>query len=335
VTDDEEANGGETLSERIRIYFSAAMAMLTRHWFAFASYAVIVAALIAWFLLFLPSAGVDSARWTLSALVQGAAAILGTTFVGFTFVWNEAERSIDQLRRLRPEFVSRLAAQTNDWKTTDGEGKPVSALVSDLERMRRLIVQKMRDGEFRDDDDLLLYTEYDSHADHLIEISALCKALLAMTFMDPHWEQRERIDNDLRTAGVSEDEIAVDMYWREGDIKANPVEFFDVATDIFSITNFVPPNVDEECGRFLDEIVEMTERDDIDGFLRRIKLMRRMRRGPFKLTMLLLIAAVAWGLIVLSGYSQSTAEIALVVPILLALAGLNFLAALASVIISE
>jgi hypothetical protein len=86
---------------------------VAKHWFPIAA-AVLGGAVFgmwAWWLL--PDASTESGRWSLSVVVQAAAAIIGTTLVALTFIWTEAERASGYARHGRATFGgSREAAAT-------------------------------------------------------------------------------------------------------------------------------------------------------------------------------------------------------------------------------
>ena len=56
--------------------------------------------------------GFESARWTLSALVQGGAALIGILFVAIGLLWNQANQEREKLRRLMEDYMPHFAPDT-------------------------------------------------------------------------------------------------------------------------------------------------------------------------------------------------------------------------------
>lgn len=55
---------------------------------------------------------VESARWTLSALVQAGAALIGIFFVALSLLWNRAIQERERLRNLMLDYISAFASNT-------------------------------------------------------------------------------------------------------------------------------------------------------------------------------------------------------------------------------
>ena len=56
--------------------------------------------------------GLESARWTLSALVQAGAALIGILFVAIGLLWNQAHQEREKLKGLVEEYMRRFAPNT-------------------------------------------------------------------------------------------------------------------------------------------------------------------------------------------------------------------------------
>jgi hypothetical protein len=54
----------------------------------------------------------ESARWALSALVQGGGALLGIFFVALGLLWGQANREEERLKELQPSYMDVLAPQS-------------------------------------------------------------------------------------------------------------------------------------------------------------------------------------------------------------------------------
>lgn len=292
-------------------------------WFLIAVGIIVLAAEGAWLVFFVPNADVDSAQWTLSALVQGMAAIFGTTFVALTFIWSEAERSVDRLRSIRHRHVDLLALVRHDVTDTRPNGSRTHYLVSNIELYRRSLTAKLESGELQDSGGLLQRTKFKSHLHHLETVSALANAVQNMHSPRYDHEAYERTLADLRTiAGVDKEKgakIDADLSKRSYEIETDPVEFFDVLTDVFDTVNPVPPNVDKQSGVLLDNVLGLAEQDNVYGLVRRVWAFQYLRGWPFKLTALFLFAAMTSGLTILSGYDESTPVIVLEIPVVFSL----------------
>lgn len=67
----------------------------------------VLAMAVVWLIWFVPEIDEDSARWTLSSLVQGMASILGLAFVAEVFIWGEIAK-LNEERKTRPLMLAEL-----------------------------------------------------------------------------------------------------------------------------------------------------------------------------------------------------------------------------------
>lgn len=62
-----------------------------------------------WIVLGFQLVSVESARWTLSALVQAGAALMGIFYVALGLLWNQANQETDRLLNLVPEYMRQIS----------------------------------------------------------------------------------------------------------------------------------------------------------------------------------------------------------------------------------
>ena len=115
---------------------------LARQWFLAGVGGIAITLFWLWLVILLPDASEESARWTLSAIVQAAAAIIGTTFVALTFIWREAQQAGERLRLLRSTYLARL--EGGDRYVAVGKGE--RRRVGDLEHLLGSIDSMADDG---------------------------------------------------------------------------------------------------------------------------------------------------------------------------------------------
>jgi hypothetical protein len=255
---------------------------------------IVASCFAVWVAFFIGSVTAESARWTLSSVVQGMAAILGTTFVGFTFMWSEATRGREQLRSLRQVYVRRLGLGSKQVEEVTSDGRRHSYAINETEEVLRYQVDRGLGNKA-----------------YVTDLAALCR-LVADTTQPGYVKQHQRLDTLLRRVGLDDDEI-FDTYVLGDHLKRDPRRFFEKLYWLSQFSGDAP---------IMAELLERMEHDDIDVLLPRVERFESPK-WLFALTFVVLIASIASGIIVLSGYDDSTHVAALGVPV-----GLSLLAML-------
>lgn len=329
---------GDWLIDRLRQFPLWLWLTLDEHWVWLASVLAVASAGVIGVWQFLPNSDVDSARWTLSAMVQATAAIFGITFVGLVFLWTEAERSLDRLLSLRREYVARLSEErvnveekreggrSGPWarllKITGTHSRPMTDLEHYLKQLRELL-------ETEKATDISGGAWHQTPNEWMEDVAVLRRAVEFLR--DPGSKAFGKEDvSDLvegRLAGSLRVGARADVALRD------PVEFFTLVTDVFSLNHLLPDGVGTALGwktaELMHEMNKRIWRDEIPTLLRRVARMRRLRGWIMRLAIVALTAAIAWGLAILVGYDDSTPNEILVLPVAAGLLGTVLVAVLA------
>lgn len=249
---------------------------------------------VVWFFLLFPYSDLNAARWTLSALVQSVAALVGLMIVAITFLWTQAITEENNLRRLKDKYMCILMSM----RDTRDHWFPK---VSFIEQLRQDYFEKIKSNSLPDEIFPYKHKNYKNHKDLFLEICAL--AVLGQSYFNVDTETHKQ-QVDAHVQDLSLDDECISVTWRSLIMKANVIDFFFVLYDIFNPANLVLDKLNQ--GRTLsDKIWNELINDNIDLGLERIRRFRRFKGTLFKMNIFAFIFTMVVGLGVLSSLSES------------------------------
>lgn len=248
---------------------------------------------VLWFIFGLPNSDLNSARWTLSALVQSIAALVGLIIVSITFLWTQAITEEANLRRLKDKYMCILMYMHDK--------RCIGLEVSFIEQLRQDYFEKIKSNSLPDEIFPQKHNSHKNHKDLFLEICSLAE--LAQSYFNIDKEtHKQRVDTDLKAINLSQKSTSV--YKRSLIMKGNVVDFFLVLYDIFTPDNLTLGKLNQ--GRTIsDKVWNELMNDNIDLGLERIRRFRKFKGTFFKINIFAFILCLVVGLLVLSSLSDS------------------------------
>jgi hypothetical protein len=239
-----------------------------------------------WWRYLLPSTDLQAAQWSLSAEVQGLAALLGIILVGVTILWSQAMSEETRLRELQQIYYELLR--------TGGNQKHLGAPF--IELLRRNYLKAIEGRTLPRAVFPYEHRKYQRHRDLFLDICRLSQVVFEHYGLPSNSQE---IQNDLGGLGFSENEITYKVLVTLYDLKSDAAEFLELVTDIFNPAN-TTLNELEGGGDFGMKVWDETLKQATETSLGRLKRFHRFRGIWFRFAFALYVLAIATGLIALS-----------------------------------
>lgn len=267
--------------------------LFSNYWISILIIGILAVLFIIWLSNFLPYSDIDAARWTLSALTQSVAALVGLIIVSITLLWSQAITEENNLRKMKKKYLWILMNMYTEPAPMPEKG-PI------IEQLRRDYFEKIKSESLFGKVFPYKHKKYKDHIDLFLEICALTEFFYSYSDVGGGTRQPQ-IDTELKVLSLANKSTMV--YMRSLILKGHVVEFFDVLYNIFTPANLA---LDElKHGRALsNKIWHHFLNDNIDLGLERIRRFRRFKGIFFKINIFAFILTLAVGLLVLSSLSD-------------------------------
>jgi hypothetical protein len=263
-----------------------------------------------WWRYLLPNADLQSTQWTLSAEVQGLAALLGIILVGVTILWSQAMSEEARLRELQHIYYELLR--------TGGKEKHVG--MPFIEALRRNYLAGIKARALPRDVFPYEHRKYQTHRDLFMDICRLSQVVFEHYGLPSNSEE---IQNDLKGLAFSENEITDKVLVAWYDLKSDAAEFLELVTDIFHPGKTTLYEL-EGGGDFGMKVWDETLKQNTETSLERLKRFHRFRSIWFRSGLAVYVLAIATGLIALSATSATLWRPWLIAAMLLGFLALGF-----------
>jgi len=229
-------------------------------------------------------AGLESVRWTLSALVQAGAAIMGIFFVALGLLWNQANQENERLRDLIPNYMNIISPSvthhTKDFIDIIGISAGLIGIAGDsAERFKK--------------------ENKKTFAECIFSLITLSKA--ALTYFNK--QATEKLENDGLVYDINfSDEEKRRMNNQANRLSDNAVEFFDylyhLETQINVLKHYARQEVDNSA--FYSEILHKArKRDRAYESLWQLRFVNYFRRKGIIIISAMWLTCISIGLMIL------------------------------------
>jgi len=239
-----------------------------------------------WWRYLLPSTDLQATQWTLSAEVQGLAALLGIILVGVTILWSQATSEEGRLREVQHIYYELLR--------TGGNRK--HAGIPFIETLRRNYLDRIKARTLARNVFPYEHRKYRTHRDLFLDICRLSEVVFERYGLPSNSQE---IQSDLEGLRFSENEITDKVLVPWYDLKSDAAEFLELVTDIFNPANTTLDDL-EGGGDFGMKVWDETLRQSTETSLERLKRFHRFRGIWFRCALAVYVLAIATGLIGLS-----------------------------------
>jgi len=263
-----------------------------------------------WWRYLLPIADLQSTQWTLSAEVQGLAALLGIILVGVTILWSQAMSEESRLRELQHMYYELLR--------TGGDQK--HAGMPFIEALRQSYLKRIKERALPRHVFPYEHHKYQTHRDLFVDICRLSQVVFEHYGLASNSHE---IEKDLEGLRFSENEITDKIHVPWYDLKSDAAEFLELVTDIFNPANTTLDELEGGSG-FGMKVWDETLKQNTETSLDRLKRFHRFRSIWLRSGLAVYVLAIAASLIALSATNPTQWRPWLITAMLLGFLALAF-----------